>query len=60
MGQGGGEVATGVAGHFKDMALGAGEGSEDDEYLITSFTPHLNVINCYGEQRKTKIEEVMK
>ena len=43
------------------MAVGAGEGKEKDEYLITridSFSPALNVVNCYGEQRKTKVEEV--
>ena len=37
--------------------MGAGEGEGDDEYLITRiecFSPALNIINCYGEQRKIK------
>ena len=41
--------------------MGAGEGVENDKYLITRvecFYPALNVINCYGEQRKTRNEEV--
>ena len=57
----GGGIATAVSNQFKSQATGVGEGKEDDEYLITgigSFHPALNVINCYGEQRKTKIEEV--
>ena len=40
---------------------GAGEGVAGDEYLITriaSFKPELNVVNCYGEQRKTTKTEV--
>ena len=59
--QGGGGIATAVAQQYKDMATGVGEGMKDDEYLITrmeNFHPALNVINCYGEQRKTNIEEV--
>ena len=41
--------------------LWAGEGKGDDEYLITRldcFYPALNIINCYGEQRKTRKEDV--
>ena len=41
--------------------MGAGEGIEDDEYLITRvecFKPALSVINCYGEQRNIKKELV--
>ena len=52
---GGGGVATGIAQQYKDLAMGAREGKEEDQYLITrveSFSPALNVINCYGEQRK--------
>ena len=44
-----------------NSVLGAGEGKNGDEYLITrinSFYPALNIVNCYGEQRKTKVEEV--
>ena len=54
--KGGGGIATAVARQYKDLSVGAGEGKEDDEYLITridSFSPALNIINCYGEQRKT-------
>ena len=59
--QGGGGVATAVDGKFRDFSLGAGEGAGDDEYLITKidkFKPPLNIINCYGEQRVTKKEEI--
>jgi exonuclease III len=60
-GQGGGGIATAVSEGFKGSAVGAGEGTGDDEYLVTRiecFAPALNVINCYGEQRKTKKEEI--
>ena len=60
-GQTGGGVATAVARAYMDKTGGAGEGSEDDEYLITriaTFKPALNVINYYGEQRKTSRKEV--
>ena len=59
--QGGGGIATGVSQQYKDSSIGIGEGKFDDEYLITrveTFYPALNVINCYGEQRKTSKEEV--
>ena len=60
VGQTGGGVATAVARSFMNRVGGAGEGVDGDEYLITrvaTFKPALNVINCYGEQRKnTKIE----
>ena len=54
--KGGGGVTTAVSQQFKDFAVGAGQGQEEDEYLITRFecfSPALNLINCYGEQRKT-------
>ena len=41
--------------------IGVGEGKGSDEFFITKvdkFKPAINVINCYGEQRKTKVEEV--
>ena len=59
--KGGGGVSTSVGEKFKDSAIGAGEGKGDDEYLITRldcFNPALNIINCYGEQRKTRKEDV--
>ena len=59
--KGGGGVATGVAQEFKEQSIGAGQGEGQDEYLITrieAFAPAVNVINCYGEQRSTKVEEV--
>ena len=59
--KGGGGITTAVSQQFKDCAVGAGQGEKDDEYLITRFecfSPALNVINCYGEQRKTNKEEV--
>ena len=43
--------------------MSVGQGEDDDEFLITridSFSPAVNVINCYGEQRKTRVEEVEK
>ena len=55
--KGGGGVANAVSQQYKNSAVGAGQGEEEDEYLITRFecfSPALNVINCYGEQRKTK------
>jgi hypothetical protein len=57
----GGGVATAISPQFKDTTVGAGEGKFDDEYLITRvayFSPALNVVNCYGEQRKLKTTEV--
>ena len=59
--KGGGGVATAVAHEFRDSTIGAGEGEDDDEYLVTrieSFNPALNVINCYGEQRTLKNDTV--
>ena len=59
--KGGGGIATAVSSQYKDSAVGAGEGKNGDEYLITrleGFSPALNIINCYGEQRKTPKEEV--
>ena len=59
--QGGGGVASGVAQQFRDFAVAAGEGVGSDEYIVTrieKFQPAINIINCYGEQRKTKKEEV--
>ena len=53
----GGGVATAVAPRYKESAIGAGEGEGEDEYLITRiqcFSPALNVVNCYGEQRGIK------
>ena len=59
--KGGGGVATAVSQQYSEFAVGAGEGEKDDEYIITrieAFTPALNVVNCYGEQRKTRKDEV--
>ena len=59
--KGGGGIATSVADKFKDSSVGAGQGEDEEEYLITRiecFSPALNIINCYGEQRNTKKEEV--
>ena len=60
-GQAGGGVATAVARAYMDEAGGAGEGEGDDEFIITrvaTFQPALNVVNYYGEQRKTSKLEV--
>ena len=62
----GGGVAAAVSRAHMDKTGGVGEGRGDDEYIITrvaTFTPALNVVNCYGEQRKctkTEIEEKWK
>ena len=59
--KGGGGVATAVSQQFSESAVGAGEGENDEEYIVTrleAFKPALNVVNSYGEQRKTKKEEV--
>ena len=60
-GKGGGGVVTAVAQEFRDSTMGLGEGEEDDEVLVTrvgKFHPALTVINCYGEQKSTKVEVV--
>ena len=60
-GKGGGGIATAVAPAFKDSAMGAGEGEQGDEWMVTrldSFSPALNILNCYGEQRKCRNEEI--
>ena len=52
---------TAVAQQYKDSSVGAGEGEGEDEYIITRiecFSPALNILNCYGEQRKTRKEDV--
>ena len=59
--QTGGGVATAVARAYMNKSGGAGEDLGGDEYLITrvaTFKPALNVVNCYGEQRKTSRLEV--
>ena len=59
--KGGGGIASGVAQQYRDSTVTAGEGEGSDEYIVTrieKFQPAINIINCYGEQRKTKKEEV--
>ena len=59
--KGGGGIATAVCPVYQGSAMGAGEGEQGDEVMVTrfdAFTPALNIINCYGEQRKTKVEDV--
>ena len=59
--KGGGGIATAVSQLFSDCTVGVGEGENEDEYLVTrieAFTPALNIINYYGEQRNTRKEEV--
>ena len=59
--KGGGGIATVVSQDYKDCAIGAGEGENNEEYLVTridAFCPALNVINNYGEQRSTKKEDI--
>ena len=58
---GGGGIATAVANQYRDCTGGAGQGEEEDEYLVTRlecFSPALNVINCYGEQRNKRKEKI--
>ena len=53
----GGGVATGVAQEYKDKAIGAGEGSDKDEYIITridAFSPALNIVNVMGNRGATR------
>ena len=59
--KGGGGIATAVSQKHQESAVGIGEGEGDDEFLITridTFSPALCVINSYGEQRRTKREDV--
>ena len=59
--KGGGGIATAVSRQYNDTAVEAGEGDKDEEYLIVrieAFSPALNIVNSYGEQRKTKKEDV--
>ena len=59
--KGGGGIATAVRQNHQESSVGAGEGEDNDEFLITridKFSPALCVINSYGEQRRTKKEEV--
>ena len=47
--KGGGGIASAVSQQYKDCTIGAGEGSDTDEYMISRlecFKPALNVINC--------------
>ena len=56
----GGGVATAVSQQFSKSAVGAGEGENNNEYIVTrleAFKPALNVVNSYGEQRKSRKEE---
>ena len=58
---GGGGIATVVSQQYSDSTVEAGRGVGDDEFLITrleAFYPALNIVNSYGEQRKTKKEDV--
>ena len=59
--KGGGGIATEFRQSYKDSAVGVSEGEDDDEFIITridAFSPALSVINSYGEQRRTRKEEV--
>ena len=59
--KGGGGIATSVAENYKDFAVEAGQGEGEEEYLITRFdcfSPPLNIINCYGSQRREKKEDI--
>ena len=61
--KGGGGISTAVSKKYSDTAVGAGEGDKDEEYLIVrieAFSPALNVVNSYGEQRKGNKEDVEK
>ena len=56
-----GGISTSVSQQFGDLAVGAGDGDKEEEYLITrveAFSLALCVVNSYGEQRITKKEEV--
>ena len=59
--KGGGGIATAVRQSYQDSAVGVCKGKDDDEFLITridAFSPALCLINSYGEQRRTRKEEV--
>ena len=36
--KGGGGIATAVASRFKDCTVGAGQGEDEDEYLVTNWS----------------------
>ena len=51
--KGGGGISTSVSQQFSDLAVGAGEGDREDEFLITrieAFSPTLCVVNSYGNR----------
>ena len=57
----GGGIATAVSPQYSDQVVGAGEGEDNNEYMITrfeAFYPALNIVNNYGEQRKTNKKEI--
>ena len=57
----GGGVATAVSPIYRDSTIWVGESEGENEYIITridSFSPALNIINYYGEQRKTSTENI--
>ena len=59
--KGGGGISTAVRQSYQDSAVGVCEGEDDNEFLITridAFSPALCVINSYGDQRRTRKEEV--
>ena len=59
--KGGGGIATSVAENYKNYTVGAGQGEGEEEYFITRidcFSPALNIINCYGAQRREKKEDI--
>ena len=52
-----------MANTFKDCTVEAGQGEDEDEYLVTRlecFSPALIIINCYGEQRRMRKEDIEK
>ena len=55
-----GVVSTSVRKELEEYVVLAGEGKEEDEYLVTrldSYNPPLTVVNNYGEQEKVGKEE---
>ena len=55
-----GGISTSIKDKWRDFAVNVGQGSHEDEYIITrldNFKPAICIINCYGEQESRTCKE---